>query len=121
MRLNFKCGIRFSENLMGCEMGKIKVLTNKPVYLSQVIIDLSKIIMYEFHYDYMLSKYGDNSRFCFMDTDSFAYDIRTEDFYKDIADDVNARFDTSGYSRNRPLPIGVNKKVISLMKDELGG
>ena len=58
-----------------------------------------------------------------MDTDSLIYGIKTEDFYEDIADDVQARFDTSGYSKkdNRPLPIGVSKKVIGLMKDELGG
>ena len=56
-----------------------------------------------------------------MDTDSFVYDIKTEDFYKDIAGDVEARFDTSGYVNNRPLPTGKNKKVIGLMKDELGG
>ena len=58
-----------------------------------------------------------------MDTDSLVYDIKTEDFYEDIANDVEARFDTSGYSKTnfRPLPIGLNKKVIGLMKDELGG
>ena len=58
-----------------------------------------------------------------MDTDSLIYSIKTEDFYKDIADDVEARFDTSGYPNDgsRPLPVGKNKKVIGLMKDELGG
>ena len=56
-----------------------------------------------------------------MDTDSLMYKIRTEDFYKDISEDVEARFDTSGYVPDRPLPIGKNKKVIGLMKDELGG
>ena len=122
MKPNFKSGILFSENLMGCEMGKIKVKMNKPVYLSQAILDLSKLVMYEFHYDYMKSKYGENLKLCYMDTDSLVYHIETEDFYKDIAKDVNARFDTSGYSKEdaRPLPIGLNKKVIGLMKDELG-
>ena len=76
--------------------------------------------MYEFHYDYILPKYGDNIKLCHMDTDSFVYDIKTEDFYKDIAEDVEKRFDTSGYC-DRPLPVGKNKKVIGLMKDELGG
>ena len=56
-----------------------------------------------------------------MDTDSFVYNIKTEDFYSDIAEDVPTRFDTSGYIPGRPLPIGLNKKVIGLMKDELGG
>ena len=123
MKPNFKSGILFDENLMGCEMGKIKVVMNKPVYLSQAILDLSKIIMYEFHYDYMIPKYGDRLKLCYMDTDSLVYDIKTEDFYEDIANDVEPRFDTSGYSKTdfRPLPIGINKKVIGLMKDELGG
>ena len=58
MKPKFKSGVLFGENLMGCEMGKIKVVMNKPVYLGQVILDLSKIIMYEFHYDYMVPKYG---------------------------------------------------------------
>ena len=56
-----------------------------------------------------------------MDTDSLIYDIETENFYKDIAEDVQDRFDTSGYNPDRPLPVGLNKKVIGLMKDELGG
>ena len=77
--------------------------------------------MYEFHYDYMVPKYGKNLTLCYMDTDSLVYRIKTEDFYADIADDVPTRFDTSGYCDNRPLPIGMNKKVIGLMKDELGG
>ena len=121
MKPNFKSGVLFGENLMGCEMGKIKVVMNKPVYLGQVILDLSKIIMYEFHYDYMVPKYGDRLKLCYMDTDSLVYDIKTEDFYEDIMDNVPARFDTSGYCPNRPLPVGLNKKVIGLMKDELGG
>ena len=120
MRPNFKSGVLFGENLMGCEMGKIKVVMNKLVYLGQAILALNKIVMYEFHYDYMIPKYGDRLKLCYMDTDSLVYHIRTEDFYADIADDVPARFDTSGYCPNRPLPVGLNKKVIGLMKDELG-
>ena len=121
MKPNFKSGVRFGENLMGCEMGKIKVVMNKPVYLGQVILDLGKIVMYEFHYDYMAPKYGKKLYLCYMDTDSLIYNIKMEDFYKDIAEDVPARFDTSGYNPDRPLPVGLNKKVIGLMKDELGG
>ena len=56
-----------------------------------------------------------------MDTDSFIINIKTEDFYKDISDNVIERFDTSNYIHDRPLPIGVNKKVLGHMKDELGG
>ena len=130
MKPNFKSGVQFEENLMGCAMGKIKVVMKKPIYLNQAILDLSKIVMYEFHYDYMKPKYnGENSclrgtlclKLCYMDTDSLVYKIITEDFYADITDNVPARFNTSGYCPNQPLPIGLNKKVIGLMKDELGG
>ena len=121
MKPNFKSGVLFGENLMGCEMGKIKIVMNKPAYLGQAILDLSKIVMYEFHYDYMIPKYGDRLKLCYMDTDSLVYLIKTEDFYADIADDVQTRFATSGYIPDRPLPVGLNKKVIGLMKDELGG
>ena len=82
MKPNFKSGVLFGENLMGCEMGKIKVVMNKPVYLGQAILDLSKIVMYEFHYDYMVPKYGlEKLKLCYIDTDSQVYDIKTEDFY----------------------------------------
>ena len=122
MRPNFKSGTLLEPDLMSCEMGKIKVVMNKLVYLGQAILDLSKTIMYEFHYDYMKRKYSeDKLKLCYMDTDSLIYSIRTEDFYRDIAEDDEARFDTSGYVSDRPLPIGKNKKVIGLMKDELGG
>ena len=124
MRPNFKSGVLFGKNLMGCEMGHTKVVMNKLVYLGQAILDLIKTVMYEFHYDYMVPKYGLNRLgLCYMDTDSLVYHIKTEDFYADIADDVETRFDTSRYNNKdaRPLPIGKNKKVIGLMKDELGG
>ena len=77
--------------------------------------------MYEFWYDYMKPKYSDNVKLCYIDTDSFIMNIKTEDFYKDIANDVEKRFDTSNYEVDRPLSTGNNKKVIGLMKDELGG
>ena len=77
--------------------------------------------MYEFWYDYMKPKYGDNVKLCCTDTDSFVMNIKTEDFYEDIANDVEKRFDTSNCEVNTPLPTGKNKKVIRLMKDELGG
>ena len=69
----------------------------------------------------MKPKYGDNVKLCYMDTNSFIMHIKTEDFYKDIANDVEKRFDTSNYEVNRPLPTGKNKNVIELMKDEIGG
>ena len=110
----------FSENLLAIEMKKAKVKMNKPVYLGLSILEICKILMYEFWYDYMKPKYGDNVKLCYMDTDSFIMHIKTEDFYKDIADDVEKRFDTSNYACDRPLPKGKNKKVIGLMKNELG-
>ena len=104
-------------------MGNTEIKMNKPVYLGQAILDLSKTVMYEFHYDYMRPKYGIKVKLCYVDNNSFVYEIETEDFYRDIAKDVKKRFDTSGYSKDdsRPLPIEENKKVIGLMKDELGG
>ena len=102
-------------------MKKTKVKINKPVYLHLSILEISKILMYEFCHDYMKTKYGDNVKLCYMDTDSFIIHIKTEDFYKDIADDVEKRLDASNYEVNRPLPKGKNKEAIGLMKDELGG
>ena len=77
--------------------------------------------MYEFWYDYVKIKYEDKARLCYMDTDSFVVNIKTKNFYKDIAENVKERFDTSNYIYDRSLPTGVKKKVIGLMKDELGG
>ena len=110
-----------SEDLSIIEMKKTKVKMNKPIYLGLSILEISKILMYEFWYDYMKPRYNDNVRLCYMDTDSFVTHIKTNDFYKDISSDVNNRSDTSNYEVKRPLPIGKSKKVIGLMKDELGG
>ena len=85
------------------------------------ILDISKTLMYEFWYGYLKRKYEDKIKLCYMDTDSLISIIKTEDFYEDIANDVEKRFDTSNYEVDRPLPMGTNKKVIGLMKDELGG
>ena len=110
-----------SENLSIIELEKVKVKMNKPMYLGLSILEISKIIMYEFCYDYMKNKYGDMVKLCYMDTDSLIMNIKTKDFYKDIAQDVEERFDTSNYDVDRPLPKGKNKKVVGLMKDKLGG
>ena len=110
-----------SEDLSIIEINKTRVKLDKPIYLGLFILDISKILMYEFWYDYMKPKYGNDVKLCYMDTDSLIMNIKTEDFYKDIANDVEKRFDTSNYEVNRPLPTGKNKKVIGLMKDELGG
>ena len=118
---NYHTAKWFSENLLAIEMKKTKVKMNKPIYLGLSILEISKALMYEFWYGYMKPKYGDNVKLCYMDTDSFIMHIKTEDFYKDIYNDVEKRFDTSNYEVNRPLPIGKNKKVIGLIKDELEG
>ena len=102
-------------------MNKTRVKMNKPIYLGLSILDISKILMYKFWYDYIKPKYDNDVKLCYMDTDSFAMNIKTEDFYKDIANDVEKRFDTSNYEVDRLLPTGKNKKVIGLTKDELGG
>ena len=110
-----------SENLSIIEMKKVKVKMNKSIYLGLSILEISKIIMYEFWYDYRKKKYGDMVKLCYMDTDSLIMNIKTKEFYKDIAQDVEERIDTSNYDVDRPLHKGKNKKVIGLMKDELGG
>ena len=110
-----------SEDSSIIEMKKTKVKMNKPIYLGLSILEISKTLTYEFWYDYIKPKYNDNVRLCYMDTDSFIMNIKTNDFYKDIANDVENRFDTSNYEVNRLLPTGKNKKIIGLMKDELGG
>ena len=113
----------FSKTLLTIEMKKTKVKMNKPVYLGMSMLDFSKTLMYDFWYDYIKPKYGDRAKLCYTDTDSFIIHIITEDFYKDIANDVEKWFDTSNYYENdkRPLSIDKNKKVIDLFKDELGG
>ena len=106
---------------MAIEMKKIKVKMNKPIYLGMSILDISKTLMHEFWYDCIKPKYQDKAELCYMDTGSFAIHIKTEDFYEDIANDVEEWFDTSNYDDNGPLPTGKNKEVIDLFKDELGG
>ena len=78
----------FSENLLAMEMKKTKVKMNKPVYLGLSILEISNTLMYEFWYDYIKPKYQNNAKLCDMDTDSFIINIKTEDFYEDIANDV---------------------------------
>ena len=85
---------------------------NKPIYLGQAILYISKVLIYEFWYDNIKPKYGDKTRLCYMDTDSFVMNIKTDDFFKDIADDGDNWFDTSHYDEKdkRALEIGKNKK-----------
>ena len=81
------------ENLSIIEMKKVKVKLNKPIYLGMCILEISKTTMYQFWYDYVKNKYGDKVNLCYADTDSLVMNIKTNDFYKDIAQDVNERFD----------------------------
>ena len=113
----------FNENLVSVHMKKTSLMMNKPVYLGMCILDLSKIIMYDFHYNYIKPKYGSRAKLLFTDTDSFLYEIQTEDFYKDISGDVKDRFDTSNYPENHPsgIPTGINNKVLGMFKDEEAG
>ena len=110
----------FTENLLAIEMRKTQILMNKqPVYLGLSVIDLFKTVMYEFWYDYVKLKNGEKAKLCYIDTDSFIVHIKADDIYKDIAEDVETRFDTSNYELNRPLPKEKNKKVIGVIKDEI--
>ncbi|XP_020608918.1 uncharacterized protein LOC110047502 [Orbicella faveolata] len=120
---NYQHHTIFSENLVAVHMKKTRIYLNKPVYLGMSILDLSKTLMYDFHYNYIKPKYGENAKLLFTDTDSLAYEIVTDDFYRDISGDVKEKFDTSNYPKNHPSGIetGVNKKVIGMFKDEAGG
>ena len=110
----------FTKNLLAIEMGKTQILMNKPAHLVLSILDLSKTIIYQFWCDYVKPKFGETRR-CYTDTDSFIFHIKTDAIYKDIAEDVETRFDTSHFEIDWPLPKGKNEKVIGLMKNELGG
>ena len=120
---NYESRKIFNENLVSVHMKKTSLTMNKPVYLGMSILDLSKIVMFDFHYKYIKPKYGDKAKLLFTDTDSFLYEIQTEDFYKDISGDVKDRFDTSDYPEGHPsgIPTGVNKKVLGMFKDEAAG
>ena len=120
---NYKhCNI-FCEDLVAIHMKKTKLDFDKPVYLGMCILDLSKTLMYDFHYNYIKKKYEDKAKLLLTDTDSFMHEIQTEDFYKDISEDVKDRFDTSGYPSDHPSDIssGFNKKVLGMFKDEVNG
>ena len=119
---NLKHWICFDENLIGIHLKRIKLVFNKPVYCGMSILDLSKTMIYDFHYNYIIPKFGKKQKLLFTDTDSLCYEIETEDFFADIAGDVKELFDTSNFDKNHPSGIqGKNKKVPGMMKDEAGG
>ena len=120
---NFKHRTIFTKNLVAVHMGKTNLVFDKPIYVGMSILDISKTLMYDFHYNYIKKKYVDDALLLMTDTDSLCYEIKTEDFYKDISGDVEAKFDASAYKTDHPSGIktGVNKKVIGTMKDECNG
>jgi hypothetical protein len=103
-------------------MRRTSVKLRKPIYLGMCILDISKTLMYDFHYNYIKPMYGNDAKLLFTDTDSLCYEINTEDFFKDISKDVYEKFDTSNVGKNHPsgIPTGVNKKTIGMMKMETG-
>ena len=132
---NFDRATIFDKNLIAVHMKKTEVYFNKPIYVGQAILDLSKTLMFDFHFDYIQKKYtatkehndategACRAELLFTDTDSLLYLIHTDDFYKDISKDIKRKFDTSDYPKSHPSGIetGVNKKVIGMFKDEVAG
>ena len=103
-------------------MKKTKLYFDKPVYLGMRILDVCKSWMYDFHYNYIKTKYRDNAKLLFIDIDSFAYENNTKDFQQDINPDIEKRFNTSDYPSNHPFGIktGLNSKVLGMFKDGAG-
>ena len=122
-RPNFDRSTIFDPNLIAVHMKKTEVYFNKPIYVGQAILDLSKTLMFDFHYNYIQDMYNDRAELMFTDTDSLLYLIHTDDFYKDISLDIEDKFGTSDYPPNHESGIltGVNKKVIGMFKDEVAG
>ena len=120
---NYHSHKNISDHLIAIEMKKTRVKMTKLLYLGTSILDISKILIYEFCYDYISVKSGDMAKLFYTDTDSFIIYIKTEDFFEDISNDVERCYNTSNYNKNdkRPLPIGKNKKVPGLFKYKSGG
>ena len=114
---NYHTCKRFSNHLMAIEMKKTKEYMNKPIYIGQAVLDISKTFMYDFFYDYLKPKYGDKVN-CYMDTDSFIFYVETEDFYKDIMSDLDTWFDISKINNklDRNIPKGINDGILGSLK-----
>ena len=120
-RASFVSGKMFNENLFAINRIKEELVSNRPIYVWMALLDLPKLLMYEFHYGYMLKKIDKkNIKIMFTDTDSLCYEIKTDDVYKDLFQDKQL-FDNSDYPKNSAFLFGKNKKVIGKMKDELAG
>ena len=122
---NYSHSTQFAENLLGVHMKKTVIVFDKPVYVGQAILDISKTLMYDFHYNYVKKKWPE-AQLCFTDTDSLLYKIETEDLFEDISKDVAEKFDTSDFAKDHPKVLDgtlkrMNKKVLGMMKDETAG
>ena len=111
--------IIFTEDLVAVHMKKTELVFNKPVYLGMSILDISKTLMYDFHYKYIKKKYGPKAKLLMTSTDSLMYEIQTEDFFEDIREDIKEKFDTSNFKNSKLQRL--NKKVPDMFKDEVGG
>ena len=124
---NFESRTIFDKNLIAVLMKRTKLVYNKPIYLGMSILDLSKILMFKLHYNYIRKMYSDRAKLLMTDTDSLIYEIKTDDFYKDIANDIKSKFDTREFDKNHPaessvgFEVGENKKVLCDFNDETAG
>ena len=116
---NYRRTVIFTEDLVGVQCLKTSIMLNKPIYVGFAILELSKVIMYRYHYQ-MKEIYGDRLKLCFTDTDSLLYEVQTDDIYKDMQQNLDW-YDTSDYPVDHPLHSNVNKKVLGKMKDEMAG
>lgn len=110
----------FNADLVGVENKKVKLLLNKPVYIGQTILDLSKLVIYDFHYNLMKNLYEDNIKLLFTDTDCLMYEIETPNLNGDIVK-YNSMFDLSNYPVDHPLHDDANKKIVLKFKNETAG
>jgi hypothetical protein len=119
----FKRFKRFNENLVAVELRRSQVLMNRPIYVGFSVLELSKLKMYSFHYEYMKRKYPNDGQvnLLYMDTDSFMYEFCTNNLYDDMYDDLAEHYDTSDYSPDHTNYSLQNKKVLGKWKDELNG
>ncbi|XP_069109117.1 uncharacterized protein [Argopecten irradians] len=117
---NFQSFKIFNQDLVAVNMKKTNIVFNRPIYAGFCILEVSKIFMYQFHYDFIKQKYGSKAELLFTDTDSLAYCIETHDWYKDMHDNADL-FDTSNFPKDSPLYSMNNCKVLGKMKDECKG
>ena len=122
-KIHFKHATKFGEKIAAVHMKKTKVVLDKPIFVGAAILDLSKIHMFKFHYGYVKKKW-EKVQVLYSDTDSLILEIETDDFFADTAEDVEKWFDTSKYPKDHfaeNFPVGKNKKVLGMFKDEADG